>query len=210
MRHLIDKQNWDRIEHFNFFKEFDDPYHGVVVDIDCTLIYTYCKKKGESFYAFYLHKMLKAINALDAFKCRIDGDEVYCYDTVHGSGTVGREDHTFGFSFYPYDPDWITFKTLVEKENQRVKEGTGLMLDTNGSRLDTIHFSAVPWFRFTSLKHARSFSNPNGTPKLSTGKIYHSDNKIWMPTQIEVHHGLIDGWHLGVLIDKIHETFCEI
>lgn len=209
MKYKIDKENWNRVEHFNFFKVFDDPNHGIVVNIDCTEAYEFAKKQGESFYLYYLHKMLKAVNAVKEFKYRIEGDDVYCYETIHGDGTVGRADHTFGFAFYAYDPDRFVFYDKANKEDRRVKESSGLMPEGSPNRLDTIHFSAVPWFSFTSLKHARSFSNHHGVPKISTGKTFRSNGRLLMPVQIEVHHGLIDGWHIGQLIGKIEEFLKE-
>jgi len=209
MKYKIDKENWNRIEHFNFFKAFDDPNHGIVAHIDCTEAYHFAKEQRESFYLYYLHKILKAVNAVEEFRYRIEGDDVYCYETIHGGGTVGREDHTFGFAFYEYDADRQIFINKAVKENLRVKESSGLLMDENGKRLDSIHFSAIPWFSFTSLKHTRSFTNHNGVPKISTGKVFQSDNKLLMPVQIEVHHGLIDGWHIGQLIDKMEEFLKE-
>ena len=209
MRHKIDKQNWNRLEHFNFFKSFEDPNHGIVVNLDCTVAYSNAKILGESFYPYYLHKIFKAVNALEAFKYRIVNDEIFCYDTVNCAGTVGRNDHTFGFSFIPYNPDRTVFRALADAESLRVQQSSGLMLDENAARLDVIHFSAVPWISFTSLKHARSFGNDNGVPKISTGKTFWFDDKLMMPVQIEVHHGLIDGWHLGELINKMQELLNE-
>lgn len=209
MKYKIDKENWNRVEHFNFFKTFEDPNHGIVVNVDCTAAYQYAKQQGESFYLYYLHKILKAINAIEEFKYRIEGDDVFCYETIHGDGTVGREDHTFGFAFYEYNADRAVFTAKAEKENLRVKASSGLLTEGVGPRLDTIHFSAVPWFSFTSLKHARSLNNRNGIPKISTGKLFASQDRLLMPMQIEVHHGLIDGWHIGQLIDKIEELLKE-
>jgi len=209
MRYKIDKENWNRIEHFNFFSSFDDPYHGIVVNIDCTEAYNFAKSRGESFYLYYLYKILKAINAVEEFKYRIEDGDVYCYETIHGGGTIGRPDHTFGFAFYEYGLDRQAFNMKADKENLLVKESSGLMLDENDARLDIIHFSAVPWFSFTGLKHPRSFTNHNGVPKVSTGKVFDFGDKLLMPVQIEAHHGLIDGWHMGQLIDKIEEYFKE-
>ncbi|NDW10809.1 chloramphenicol acetyltransferase [Dysgonomonas sp. 520] len=209
MKHKIDKQNWNRIEHFEFFRKFEDPNHGIVTNIDCTTAYKNAKDLGESFYYYYLHKIMKAVNSLEEFRYRIEEDDVFCYDTIHCEATVGRDDHTFGFSFFPYNIHRDAFTQLAEEETVRVKNSKGLLLDNNAARIDVIHFSAVPWFSFTDLKHARNIFGNKGVPKISTGKTFISDGKLLMPMQIEVHHGLIDGWHLGQLISKIQELFDE-
>jgi chloramphenicol O-acetyltransferase type A len=42
--------------------------------------------------------------------------------------------------------------------------------------MTTIHFSAIPWLNFTSLSHARSYTFPDSSPKISFGKMTISEN----------------------------------
>ena len=60
----IDLSNWNRKDHFNFFKDFDEPFWGIVAEVDCTEAYKICKLNGYSFYAWYLHKSLIAVNSV--------------------------------------------------------------------------------------------------------------------------------------------------
>jgi chloramphenicol O-acetyltransferase type A len=69
-----------------------------------------------------------------------------------------------------------------------------------------IHFSAIPWLDFTSLSHARSYTFPDSCPKISFGKMKINENgKRTMPMSIHVHHGLVDGLHLGQFVDYFQE-----
>ena len=72
MKQKLDVAAWNRREHFNFFKIFDIPYYGVTIQLDCTRAYQQAKTLGVSFYTYYLHKTLIAINQLDNFKYRIE------------------------------------------------------------------------------------------------------------------------------------------
>jgi len=209
MKTKIDVNNWNRKEYFEFFTKFDDPNTGIVANIDCTVAYANAKALNESFYTYYLYKILKAVNSTEAFKYRIENGEVYRYDTIHCSSTVGRDDNSFGYSFFLYDEDRKIFKSNVESETERIKRSTGLMLSEETARPDVIHFSALPWVSFTSLKHATNFSGHNGVPKISPGKIFRSEGRLLMPVQIEVHHGLADGFHIAQLIDNIRNLFDE-
>jgi chloramphenicol O-acetyltransferase type A len=80
MKSKIDIDNWIRKDHFNFFNKFDEPYYGVTVKVDCTIAYQAAKQKGVSFFLYYLYQSLSASQLIDAFKLRIDGNEVYQYD----------------------------------------------------------------------------------------------------------------------------------
>ncbi|RYZ94686.1 MAG: chloramphenicol acetyltransferase, partial [Sphingobacteriaceae bacterium] len=58
----IDIENWDRKEHFEFFSKFEEPFYGVVADVDCTGTYRQAKDNGDSFYLLYMHKIATAVN----------------------------------------------------------------------------------------------------------------------------------------------------
>ncbi|MDQ4139089.1 MAG: CatA-like O-acetyltransferase, partial [Bacteroidota bacterium] len=124
---------------------------------------------------------------------------------VHASPTVLRDDHTFGFSFLPYQPTFAEFLPLANQEIQTVKGGSGLCLTENTGRVDVIHFSSIPWITFTALTHARSFTYKDSVPKISFGKYFPEQDKLWLPVSITVHHGLMDGYHVGQYLATFQE-----
>ncbi len=207
MKQLIDIENWPRKDHFKFFSQFDEPFFGLTVTIDCTAAYKMSKQLGVSFFLYYLHKALAAVNMVEAFRYRIDGDKVYLYDEVHASPTINRPDGTFGFSYVDYHPDFNTFVTGAQIEIERVQNSTGLIPAISGENV--IHFSAIPWVDFTSLSHARSFSFKDSMPKISFGKVTEKDGVKTMPVSIHVHHGLMDGYHVGQFVEKYQELLNE-
>lgn len=201
MKTYLDLDQWPRKEHFHFFRQFDEPFWGAVVDVDCTLAYENAKAHGISFFIWYLHKTLIAVNSIEACHYRIDGDKVLVHDRVDVSATISREDGSFGFSLMEFDPDINLFSSKAMLEIERVKNTPGLF--TRTFEMDNlIHFSAIPWINFTSLSHARSFSIPDSCPKISFGKMTVSENgKRILPMSVHVHHALMDGLHVGQLID---------
>lgn len=200
MRTLFDLASWPRKDHFNFFNRFEEPFFGVVVDIDCSIAYDKCKKEGTGFFLYYLHCSLVAANSIENFRLRIEDDQVYIYDQVHASAVINRPDGTFGFSYIDYSPSFIAFQEGAKKEIARVQNSTGLV--PAGSGVNVIHISAMPWLKFTSLSHARSFSFKDSCPKFSFGKMTEENGKKTMPVSIHVNHALADGYHVSLFVDK--------
>ena len=92
MKHLIDLETWPRREHFAFFSAFEEPFFGLVANVDCTTAQVEARRLGVSFFLYYLYHALEAANEVEAFRYRIENGQVYCYDRVHASATLGRTD----------------------------------------------------------------------------------------------------------------------
>lgn len=197
MKTLLNLENWNRATHFQFFKQMEEPFFGVTIEIDCTKAYQTAKARNTSFFIYYLHQTLVAVNAIENFRYRISGDAVFVYDSIDGSATISRKDGTFGFSLIKYHSDFNVFEQIAQTEIERIQNTTGLFTRTF-DQTNLIHFSAIPWLNFTSLSHARSYTFPDSCPKISFGKMTLSENgKRTMPMSIHVHHGLMDGLHVG-------------
>ena len=72
-----------------------------------------------------------------------------------------------------------------------------------------VHFSAVPWINFTSISHSRSFTIPDSCPKFSFGKMTEENGKKFMSMSVHVHHGLVDGYHLGLYFEEFDRLMNE-
>lgn len=206
MRKKLLLENWNRRDHYEFFKTFDESFFGVTVDIQCTEAYEYCKSKGHSFFLYYLHCAIVAANGIDEFRYRIEDDEVVVYSEIAASSTIDRPDGTFGFSYMKYAADFVKFEEMAKLEVQRVKAGSGLEATLSGQ--DVIHFTVLPWFKFTSFSHARSYQRSDSCPKIAFGKMTEVDGKRVMPMSIHVHHALMDGYHVGQFVEQF-ETLLE-
>jgi len=204
MRTKLDLSTWPRKEHFEFFSKFEEPFFGIVANVDVTKAYRMAKEQNTSFFLYYLHAILAAVNETEAFRYRIAGNDIYLYDVVNVSATLTRDDNTFGFSFMEYNPDFRTFLTDAKQEIERVRNTPGLFT-REFSEDNIIHFSAVPWVSFTSLSHARSFTFPDSCPKISVGKMTSVDGIMTMPVSVHVHHGLMDGYHVGLFFETLQQ-----
>jgi chloramphenicol O-acetyltransferase type A len=193
-------ENWSRKDHFKFFSQFEEPFFGVCVEVDCSKAYENAKLNGHSFFLKYLHASLVVANLVEPFKYRISDDEVWIYDQVNASATINRPDGTFGFAYMDYFEDFAEFNAAAQVEIERVQNSVGLV--PAGSGQNVIHYSSLPWINFTAVSHARSFSFKDSCPKISFGKL--SETKQ-MPVSIHVHHALMDGFHVGQFVEAFQE-----
>ena len=205
MRKKIDVEKWNRREHFAFFSGMDDPFYGLVTDVDCTQALKFAKDNSISFFALYLHKSLQAINRIYNFKLRVVDGEVYQYEVIHASATLGREDGTFGFSFISATDNFDQFQRALKSEIEEVARSQGLRQNEHARRLDVIHYSTIPWNKFTGLTHAKSFNTGDSIPKITFGRYFQDGDKMRLPLSIDVHHGLVDAIHIGQFLNAFQE-----
>jgi chloramphenicol O-acetyltransferase type A len=208
MKHKIDLATWNRNEHFEFFNSFEEPFFGLTTQLDCENAYHKAKTLGVPFSTYYLHKTLVAVNENKPFRLRIENNEVVEFSKIHGSPTVLRDDKTFGFSQINFDPDSVFFAQNAALEVARVKQTTGLF--TREFSPNVIHFSVLPWISFTSFSHARSYTLPDSCPKMSFGKMtINTAGKRSIPFSVHVHHGLVDGYDVGVFVNRLQDLLNE-
>lgn len=201
-RQKIDLNTWPRRSLFDFFKDFSEPYHGVCIRVDCTATYNFAKEHGLSVFLSLMHRSLAAAQLVENFRTRIIDGEVWLYDQVHGGSAVGRPDGTIGFGHYPYRQDLKTFVTEASVKLEQVRQLDDLERPTT---INLIRYSALPWFDFTSISHARDFATVDSAPRITFGKITETDGRRSMPVSIHAHHALADGLHVAQFVDHFEK-----
>ena len=207
MKREIDLSTWKRREHFEVFRNFDEPLFGITVRVECSAAYKKAKEAGYSFSLYYLYLSMKAANEIEEFRYRIEDDKVYCYDSVGAGPTVFREDETYGCGYMPYNKDITEFMKQATAEIERVKAERGLKFPYAGE--DLIHYSTIPWADFTSVNHARILSVGRSIPKITFGKITRDGAKMWLSVDVHANHALMDGFHVGKFIERFQELLKE-
>ncbi len=196
----LDIENWNRKQHFEHFRSLHDPYFSVVVEVDVTNVYSYAKKSNVPFFALYLHACMKAVNSVENFRYRIQGDKVVIHDVIHASATISREDNTFGCTFIRFDKDFETFLANFQKEKHRVLTTTELFPEEDPD--NCIHCSALPWLNFSGHKEPFSGIKDHSVPKLAFGKFSKKEDRLMMPISVAVNHALVDGYHIGEFFEQ--------
>ena len=206
---IINIENWKRKEYFEFFRKYDNPFFGIVTEIDCTRAYEKSKENGLSFFAYYLHKSIMAVNRVQELKFRIVNGKVAIFDAIHAAATIGRADGTFGFSFMNFSSEFDVFNAELKEEIQKVQNTQGLRANDDGIRLDVVHYSIFPWAKFTSLTHPRNFNTDDSVPKIAFGKIFMAGDRKMLPISVEAHHGLADGLHIAKFLKEFENLMNE-
>lgn len=203
----FDISNWPRKKAFEFYKGFDDPFFNVTAQVDVTGLLDYCKKEQLSFFMACMHICIKAANNIVNFRLRFDQDGLREYHLIHGGSTVLFEDESFGFAYYNYVEELVSFCTDNEKILNEARNNK--TFDPSADREDLIYFSSLPWIEFTSIKHAYdSHINP-GIPRISFGKYSTDKGVVKMPINVEINHALADGLHVGRFFQFIQSYIDE-
>lgn len=199
----VDIDQWNRKDLYAFFKGFDEPFFGVTFNVRVSGGYDFCKENERSFFVYYLYATLRAVNAVEQMRIRILKDKPVIFDRVSISPTIKREDGSFGFSYMMYKDSFEDFYASTMKEIERVAQNRDLV--PSGDHIGTVHFSALPWLKFTSLSHARNYKDNDSVPKISVGKLFKEDQHLMMPVSVHVNHALADGVHVGQFAEALEE-----
>ncbi len=202
---IIDLQTWKRKEHFEFFSKMKSPFFGIVAEVDCTQAYAKAKQEQISFFAWYMHKSMVAVNQVEELKYRLVDDEIVCYDTLDAGSTIGRPDGTFGFIYAEFSPDFNIFNARLQQEILEVQACSGLRLNNEDLKLSLIRHSTLPWTNFTGLLHPTNLDPKESVPKITFGKFVVRGDKKFLPVSIEAHHGLVDGLHLSQYLQAFQD-----
>lgn len=205
----FDVENWNRNAQYQFFKTYLDPFFNITANLDVTNLYNYCKQNNLSFSLSCLYVALKCANEITEFKLRFKNDKVYLFETVNIGSTVLNDDFTFSFC------DFEFYKTIQEFDaNAKIvleNHKNGIVFNAQEDQLGIIHCSTIPWISFTGFKHARNGNEGfQGIPKLVFGKIFTENEFKKIPFSVEVHHALVDGYHVGLLYQKMQEFINEL
>ena len=92
----------------------------------------------------------------------------------------------------------------------REKYQTLRTFDVEADRIDMIYYSVIPWVSFTSFKHANSGDNRQTVPRMVFGKMFDQGDRRLMPFSVEVHHALMDGYHVGRYFNLFQEKLDSV
>ncbi len=201
---VIDQANWPRREQFELFKTFGSPYFSITADVDITA-YRQRLPKGGRFTIGLVHALATAANAVPEFRQRIRDEEVVEYDTVHPSIIVLTDEEAFRFCAFPFVENYSEFAKTAPALMEAAKR-TASLFDYKDQD-DFLFLTGLPWISFTGVMHAAPTQTPDSVPRIAWGKYREVDGRIAMPLNVQVHHGLVDGIHVGRFYAKVEEIF---
>jgi chloramphenicol O-acetyltransferase type A len=65
--------------------------------------------------------------------------------------------------------------------------------------------SGIPWVSFTSMFHPIHIHPADSVPRIAWGKFFAEGQRLKLPLAVQVHHGLMDGVHVGRYYQLVQE-----
>jgi len=199
----IDIDNWARKDHYRFFRAMAHPHFGLTANVDITRFYRFVKEQNLSFFQAFLYVLTRAVNEIPEFRYRIRGEQVIEHEVVHPSFTLMTTENVFRFCETKFNAD---FRTFLDYTAQRMEQDKDTVYIEDDSEQDyLIYVTSLPWVSFTGVSHPMH-DNPNDSvPRFAWGKYFEEGDKLKMPLNVQVHHALADGVHVGQLYVLIQE-----
>lgn len=206
MKREINFQTWPRYQHYLFFKDFDIPRYNMTFPMDVSRLYQHFKNHTIRFYYGLMHIVIEEMNRIDNFQYRIEGGKVFQEPIEHVSFTnlIAGTD-LFKMVFVKVHPDVLTFQTQAMEASR--KQGSQLIRLETEHVLNTIYVTSFPWASFNHFTHATKLGSADSIPRVSWSQFVEENGKKMLNLSIEAHHGLVDGVHLGLLINRLQERF---
>jgi len=204
MEKRIDRSVWKRSAHDELFARLEVPFYSLSWRLDVTRAYAYAKKNGLSFFAVMVWVTMRAINAVDAFRYELRGDEVWLLDRRNPSYT------------YPWDEELFGICGLEWKDDESPKDFAARMKEAekaNPSPIPTaeadeaghdVYISSLPWIDYEHIAQEFPLDNTDSTPRIMWGKFTEDEKGAkTLSYTVQVNHRLIDGIHLKQLNDAL-------
>ena len=198
---IIDLENWPRKDSFEFFKDYQDPQVNICANVTITKTYELFEARGISKFTGMLWLISNAANAIAEIRCRIRGDNVVEHQRVHPSFTWLNDDKSLTFCHAEFVEDVTAFFRNVERSIARVEPNPGIA--DNKETDDVLYISCLPWINFTSVSHPFRMDDTRSIPRITWGKFFQNQDQWLMPVSIQLHHGLADGYHIGLFFEHL-------
>ena len=209
MKHIIDINTWYRRDNYYFFKDFINPCMALTCDVDCTNAYTKSRQRGESFFAYYLYAVHRAVNEIEEFRYRHDNmRRVVLYDIVDMITPIATKNGNFYTIRIPYNPIFSEYVSSLRAIIDAIPENGNPYFVENeiqkSGQYDVTLLSATPKLRFTALTYTQKDLNKESNyPLMVAGGFSDINGKKMMPLSICVSHAFMDGSHISDFYEKV-------
>jgi chloramphenicol O-acetyltransferase type A len=198
----IDMETWSRREHFKFFNTFDHPHVSMCANVDLTAFYPVVKQRGHSLTVAIVYVVARTSNAVPEFRYRIRAEKVIEHEIVNPGFTILVDKDLFSFCTVDYAEDFQEFAANAAEGIAFVKEHPWV---NNVLPDDLLYMTAIPWVSFTSFMHPMNLQPADSIPRFAWGKIFQEGELLKMPLDVQGHHALIDGVHIGKFYAELQD-----
>ena len=205
--HKIDMDNWERREHYYYYRDFIKTRYNLCGEIDITGLLSQIREKRLHFYLVFLYVVIHTVNEIKELRMRLDEDGALGYwDVCHPSYTIfHKDDLTFSDIWTEYSPDFQTFYERASQDMETFQDVKGIKAKPD-TPPNFCPISCIPWISFTGFGSDTYAESNMLYPVILFGK-YHENEKgqILLPLSIAVNHMVADGYHTCLFFQKIQE-----
>lgn len=198
---IIDKESWNRKQHYDHFMAYDYPHFNLCANIDITRYYQYIKEKKYPFFLSMVYATSRICNDIEEFRYRIQGEEVIVHDYVSPAITIMGDEDVFNFCTIPYKESFHAFIQVGLEATEKAKKN--IHLADEPGKDDLIYMTSLPWVSFTSIMHPIHMHPTDSVPRIAWGKFFKEQDRLLLPLSIQGHHALMDGVHAGKFYEQI-------
>lgn len=198
---VISIEEWERKQHYQFFKNFDYPQFNVCANVEIGHFMQYIRSKGYPFFGSLLYYAVRQANQIREFRYRIRGEAVVEHDKLHPSFTVMGDNGLFTFCTVDYKEDFTEFIENLQFQMDQARQEPSLK--SQPERDDLIYVTSLPWVSFTSITHPIHMHPVDSIPRISWGKYFIENDRLKLPISVQVHHALADGAHVGSYLEGL-------
>ncbi len=199
MMQKIDMRHYMRKAQFNAFKDREIPYFATTSNVDITNMKKILDNNNLGFFISVSFIICKAINSIPELRHRIIGDELFEFNRVDPAYTVLLDDDTFSFCDGRYFDDFTEYLKYAKEAIGKAKTCPDL---DNKEKQHMFFITNIPWFTFTSFVHPY-YQKYGSIPIITVGKYAIQSDKLILPIAIQVHHGVVDGVHVGKFYSSV-------
>ena len=153
-----------------------------------------------------IYLVSKAANLIPELRQRNIGNDVYEYEVVHPSFTLLTDENQLNFCCSEFTPDAPTFINKTSELVVAAKAANEFHLDP--PRHDLLFITCLPWIHFTALSHPVPHPATDSFPRIGWGRYTECGTKTTISLNIQVNHGLVDGYHISQFINGLEE-YCS-
>lgn len=212
---IIDLKTYSRKAHLDSFMSMQYPQFSITADIDVTELKRFCERENYSFFLSFLHVVALSADSIPQLRQRIhmlhDGDgafEIREYSQCPTSHTEATGNELYCYCNLHHRMPWDEYISAATELQQKAREQGRLEEDME---IEAFCFvTCIPWIRYSDITHPMT-DRFDSNPRFSWGK-YEEDfrGKLMMPLTAAVHHGLVDGIHVGKFYKTVKENITAL
>ena len=208
---IIPPDTWDRKVKLDYYKDFDMPYIIMTAEVDVTNVVHFAHKNEVSFNLCMVYLCNEVADSILHFRYRmIDGKPcLVAYNQPEINHIFpGEEEFVMSYGAWPND----SIIRFCRETYQRFEDAAAGRAPESryADHTGVINYTAIPWVHYSQMFRTIKKGGGDTNPKISFGKYMEKDGHYMMPVSVQVHHTLMDGYHVGQFYIKLEQSIQEL